>query len=310
MTSKVFDILVAGEINPDMVLRGNVIPEFGQVEKLVESADLIMGSSSAIFACGAARLGLKVGFIGVCGDDFFGRFMLEEMSARGVDISSVIIRPDGQTGLSVILARGNDRAILTHPGLISALTAGDISDALLEKTRHLHVASYFLQSGLQPGLEGLFKRAHDLGLTTSLDSNWDPAEKWQGFNTLLAQVDVFLPNENESRSITRRSNLSDAMLALAAKPKLSAVKCGEKGACLRKGDTEIQVPGLKVDVEDTIGAGDSFDAGFLYGYLNGWELKKTLALAVVCGSLSTRAAGGVDAQPTLEEAMVYVPFTG
>jgi sugar/nucleoside kinase (ribokinase family) len=310
MTSKVFDILVAGEINPDLVLQGNIIPEFGQVEKLVESADLIMGSSSAIFACGAARLGLKVGFIGVCGNDLFGRFMLEEMSARGVDISSVIIRPGGQTGLSVILARGNDRAILTHPGLISALTAGDISDALLEKARHVHVASYFLQSVLQPGLEGLFMRAHELGLTTSLDSNWDPAEKWQGFNTLLAQVDVFLPNENEALSITRRKNLSDSMLVLAAKPKLSAVKCGEKGACLRKGSTEIQVPGLKVDVVDTIGAGDSFDAGFLYGYLNGWELKKTLTIAVVCGSLSTRAAGGVDAQPTLEEAMVYVPFAG
>jgi sugar/nucleoside kinase (ribokinase family) len=310
MTSKVFDILVAGEINPDLVLRGNVIPEFGQVEKVVEAADLTVGSSSAIFACGAVKLGLKVGFIGVCGDDLFGRFMLEEMSARGVDISSVVIRPDGQTGLSVILARGNDRAILTHPGLISALTAGDISDALLEKARHLHVASYFLQSGLQPGLEGLFKRAHDLGLTTSLDSNWDPAEKWLGFNTLLEQVDVFLPNENEARSITGRSNLSEAMLTLAAKPKLSAIKCGEKGAYLRKGDTEIQVPGLKVDVVDTIGAGDSFDAGFLFGYLNGWELKKTLTLAAVCGSLSTRAAGGVASQPTLEEALVYGPFAG
>ena len=310
MTSKVFDILVAGEINPDLVLRGNVIPEFGQVEKVVEAADLTVGSSSAIFACGAVKLGLKVGFIGVCGDDLFGRFMLEEMSARGVDISSVIIRPGGQTGLSVLLVRGNDRAILTHPGLISALTAGEINDALLEKTRHLHVASFFLQSGLQPGLEGLFKRAHDLGLTTSLDSNWDPAEKWQGFNTLLEQVDVFLPNENEARSITGRSNLFEAMLELAGKPKLSAVKCGEKGAYLYKGDTEIQVPGLKVDVVDTIGAGDSFDAGFLYGYLNGWELKKTLTLAAVCGSLSTRAAGGVASQPTLEEALVYVPFAG
>jgi sugar/nucleoside kinase (ribokinase family) len=121
---------------------------------------------------------------------------------------------------------------------------------------------------------------------------------------------VFLPNENEARSITGRSNLSEAMLTLAAKPKLSAIKCGEKGAYLRKGDTEIQVPGLKVDVVDTIGAGDSFDAGFLFGYLNGWELKKTLTLAAVCGSLSTRAAGGVASQPTLEEALVYGPFAG
>ena len=310
MTSKVFDILVAGEINPDLVMRGNVIPEFGQVEKLVESAELTVGSSSAIFACGAAKLGLKVGFVGVCGDDFFGRFMLEDMSTREVDISNVIIHPGGQTGLSVILAQGNDRAILTHPGLIPTLTAEDIPSSLLQKARHLHVASYFLQASLKPGLDKLFRQAHQLGLSTSLDTNWDPAEKWEGLNTLLGEVDVFLPNENEALSITGRSNLSEAMLALAAKSKLAAVKCGEKGACLRKEDVEIQVPGLKVGVVDSIGAGDSFDAGFLYGYLNGWEIKKTLTLAAVCGSLSTRAAGGVASQPTLEEALVYVPFSG
>ena len=98
-----FDILVAGEINPDLILSGNVVPEFGQVEKLVDSATLAIGSSSAIFACGAARLGLKVAFIGVCGDDVFGRFMLDEMSKRQVDIENVIVSPSGSTGLSVIL---------------------------------------------------------------------------------------------------------------------------------------------------------------------------------------------------------------
>ncbi len=310
MTSREFDILVAGEINPDLVLRGDILPDFGQVEKLVDSADLTVGSSSAIFACGAARLGLKVAFIGVCGDDLFGAYMLDEMAGRGVDTTQVIIREDGQTGLSVILARGGDRAILTHLGLIPSLTAADIPPGLLQKARHLHVASYFLQTGLQPGLNGLFRQAHQFGLTTSLDTNWDPAEKWQGFDSLLGQVDVFLPNENEARSITGQDDLPAAMLVLAEKSTLAAVKCGAKGAWLRKGDTGIQVPALKVEVVDTVGAGDSFDAGFLYGYLNGWELKKTLALAAVCGSLSTRAAGGVSGQPTLEEALGYVPFAG
>ena len=91
-TDPSFDILVAGEINPDLILSGNVVPEFGQVEKLVERATLAIGSSSAIFACGAARLGLRVAFIGVCGDDLFGRFMLDEMQKRGVDVASVIVR--------------------------------------------------------------------------------------------------------------------------------------------------------------------------------------------------------------------------
>src|SRR5512138_836655 len=135
-----FDILVASEINPDLILSGDVMPAFNQTEKLVDSAVLTIGSSSAIFACGARRLGLKVAFIGVCGDDVFGRFMLAEMKQRGVDVSSVIVRKDGQTGLSVILNRGMDRAILTHLGLIAALQASDIPDRLLRQTRHLHVA--------------------------------------------------------------------------------------------------------------------------------------------------------------------------
>src|SRR5215467_4435810 len=140
---KSFDILVAGEINPDLILTGDVTPVFNQTEKLVDSAGLSIGSSSAIFACGAARLGLKVAFIGVCGDDVFGRFMLDEMSKRGVDVSNVIIRNDGQTGLSVILNHHTDRAILTHPGLIAELKASDISDNLIQQAQHLHVASYF-----------------------------------------------------------------------------------------------------------------------------------------------------------------------
>ncbi|HNA56199.1 MAG TPA: carbohydrate kinase family protein, partial [Anaerolineales bacterium] len=128
---KPFDILVAGEINPDLILTGDVNPEFDQVEKLVTSATLTVGSSSVIFACGAARLGLRVAFIGVCGDDVFGRFMLAEMQKRNVNVDHVIIRTAGQTGLSVILNREADRAILTHPGLIADLQASDIADSLL-----------------------------------------------------------------------------------------------------------------------------------------------------------------------------------
>jgi sugar/nucleoside kinase (ribokinase family) len=187
-----FDILVAGEINPDLILSGDVAPAFGQVEKLVESANLTIGSSSAIFACGAARLGLKVAFIGKCGDDVFGRFMLEEMSKRGVEIGNVIRVPDGSTGLSVILNRGVDRAILTHPGLIPALSADDIPDSLLRQARHLHVASYFLQDALRPGLPRLFERARSLGLSTSLDTNYDPSEAWSGVFDLLPLTNIFL----------------------------------------------------------------------------------------------------------------------
>ncbi len=163
------------------------------MEKLVDSAGLTIGSSSAIFACGAARLGLQVAFIGLCGDDVFGHFMLEQLQDRGVDISNVILTHGGQTGFSVILNRTNDRAILTQLGLIGALRAEQVTDDLLHQARHLHIASYFLQSALQPGLPGLFARAHSAGLTTSLDTNWDPSGNWRGFDELLPVVDVFHP---------------------------------------------------------------------------------------------------------------------
>jgi sugar/nucleoside kinase (ribokinase family) len=304
---KSFDILVAGEINPDLILSGDVEPAFGQVEKLVDSAALTIGSSSAIFACGAARLGLKVAFIGKCGDDVFGHFMLAEMSKRGVEIGNVIQVPGGSTGLSVILNRGVDRAILTHPGLIPALKADDVSDELLHQGHHLHVASYFLQEALQPGLPRFFERARSFGLTTSLDTNYDPSEAWRGFDELLSLTNVFLPNEAEACSLARETNLDLAADKLAGKVKTLAVKLGAQGALGVRDGQKIRVPSIPVKVIDTVGAGDSFDAGFIYGYLKGWPLEKTLKLAAVCGALSTQAAGGTTAQPTLAQTEKYLP---
>lgn len=306
MPSKPFDLLVAGEINPDLILTGNVEPAFGQVEQLVESAALVIGSSSVIFACGAARLGLKVAFIGKCGDDVFGRFMLEEMQKRGVNVDSVIRVPGGNTGLSVILNRGVDRAILTHPGLIPALSAEDIPDGLLRQARHLHVASYFLQDALRPGLPRLFERARALGLTTSLDTNYDPSERWEGVFDLFPLVNVFLPNEAEARSLAREPDIERAAEKLSAQVETLAVKLGAAGALgVRNGQT-VRTASIPVNVVDTVGAGDSFDAGFIYGYLNGWPLEQSLRLAAVCGALSTQAAGGTAAQPDWEQAKAYL----
>ena len=306
-----FDILVAGEINPDLILSGNVVPEFSQVEKLVDDATLAIGSSSAIFACGAARLGLHVAFIGVCGDDVFGRFMLDEMQKQNVDVSNVIVRANGQSGLSVILNRPfdygrGDRAILTYPGLIPALQASDISEALLQQARHLHVASYFLQTDLQPDLPSLFRRAHSLGLTTSLDTNYDPSERWLGFDELLSVTDIFLPNKTDALSITQSDNVDSAAIQLTHKSKLVAIKLGADGALACQDHLITHSDSISVHVIDTVGAGDSFDAGFMYAYLNHWDLQKSLRLACVCGALSTQRAGGTGGQPTLEEAVKYV----
>lgn len=298
-----YDILIPGEINPDLILSGNVTPEFGQVEKIVDDAALVIGSSSAIFACGAARLGLKTAFIGKCGEDVFGRFMLEEMQKRSVNVDNVIRVPNGKTGLSVILNRGADRAILTHPGLIPALSAEELPDSLLRQARHLHVASYFLQDSLRPGLARLFERARSLGLTTSLDTNYDPSERWEGVFDLLPLVNVFLPNEAEACSLASVGDVESAAEKLSARVETLAIKLGAAGALGVRNGQKVRAASIPVNVVDTVGAGDSFDAGFLYGYLNGWPLEKSLRLACVCGALSTQAAGGTAAQPALAQAL-------
>lgn len=302
--SQSYDLLVAGELNPDLILAHPSFDlRFEQEEILVEGATLEIGSSSAIFACGAARLDLRVAFIGVVGEDVFGRFMLEALQARNVYVSPVIVDPARQTGVSVILNRGEKRAILTYLGAINALRAEQVDDSLLAQARHLHVASYFLQRSLQPGLPALFQRARALGLSTSLDTNWDPAEAWFGVSGLLSLADVFLPNQAEACALTGTGRAEQAARLLAEHGGMVAVKLGAAGALACRGTELVRAEALPVPVADTVGAGDSFDAGFVYGYLKGWSAKACLQLGAVCGSLSTRSHGGTAAQPDIEEAM-------
>lgn len=301
------DVVVVGELNADLIVRLDAAPEFGQVEKLVADAGLTVGSSSAIFACGAARLGLRVGFIGKVGADEFGRFMLDSLAQRGVETARCVIDSQIRTGLSVILSMGNDRAILTYPGSIPALRFGEIDLDYMQTARHLHLGSYFLLTGLHPHIPALFDLAHQAKMTVSLDTNYDPHEAWDsGVRRALERADVFLPNEVESRAISGASGLDQALDRLSSKVKTVVVKLGAQGAAARQGQNVARVPALPVDLVDTVGAGDSFDAGFIYGHLAGWDLERSLRLGVICGSLSTTRAGGVQAQPTLEEALGYV----
>jgi sugar/nucleoside kinase (ribokinase family) len=272
---------------------------------LVDAAELTIGGSGAIAACGAARLGLRTALAGVVGDDVFGRFMLAALADRGVDTHGIVVDPSARTGVTVILSRAGDRAILTFPGTISALTADNVDRTLLGRARHVHVASYFLQTSLAPGVASLFEQVRAAGATTSIDPNWDPNELWDaGLRDLLSATDVFFPNAEEAMRIADKDNLRDAACALAARGPLVAVKRGRGGAlAARAGREQIEIQALaNTQPVDTIGAGDSFDAGFLAARLNGWSTRSALALGCACGSLSTRAIGGTIAQPTLDQA--------
>jgi sugar/nucleoside kinase (ribokinase family) len=301
-----YDLAVVGEINPDLILSGDVVPRFGQVEQIANDLTLTIGSSAAIFACGAALLGLKVLFLGKVGGDEFGAFMLRAMAQRGVDTSQVRIDPSLRTGLSVILNTGTDRAILTYPGAIPLLEFEDLPLDQLALARHLHITSYFIQDCLRPRIPELYARAREMGLSTSLDTNYDPANAWNGVDAVIPLLDVLLPNETEARGMTGEADADRAVSVLARRVPTLAVKLGAQGAQAVGAGQVVSAPALKVDVVDTVGAGDTFDAGFLYGYLHGWPLERSLRLGLACGSLSTRGPGGTSAQPTLAEALQFV----
>jgi len=301
-------VVVIGDANPDLVLGGDTVPRFGQAEQLLDSADLVLGGSAAIVACGLARLGVPTALVTSLGDDLFGTFVRGELTEAGVNTRWVTRRADVPTGVTVVLS-GQGRALLTHPGTIGLLRRSDVPGELLAVARHVHVASYFLQPGLAAELPALFAQAHGAGTTASLDTNWDPAERWDGVRDVLPYVDVLLPNAAELLALAGTGGAEDdpAALERAARSLGSgrttiALKAGRDGGVVWTPDRQrFTAPIRAVDVVDTTGAGDSFNAGYLSGYVEGLSSADCLSRAVACGSLSTRAAGGTAAQPTRAE---------
>jgi sugar/nucleoside kinase (ribokinase family) len=295
-----FDVLVVGDANPDLLLRGDVRPRFGQAEQLLTAADLVLGGSAAITAAGCARLGLRTALLASVGDDVFGRMVRDALDERGV----TLLAADGRgepTGITVVLSEKDDRGMLTLLGTITALRPSDVTDELLSRARHVHVASLYLQPALAAGLAGVFARARQTGLTTSLDTNWDPSEKWESIAEILAHTDVFLPNANELLAITGVDTPDAAAARLVGDGTTVVMKDGARGARAWWPGGSSAAPGRAVDVVDTTGAGDSFNAGFLAARLSGHDLGESLRWAAVAGSLSTRAAGGTAAQATTAE---------
>jgi sugar/nucleoside kinase (ribokinase family) len=299
------DLLVLGDLNPDLILSGEEVqPAFGQVERLLDAAELTIGGSGAIVACGAARLGLRTAIVGVVGDDLFGRFMREALRERGVDGAAVVVDPTARTGLTVILSRPQDRAILTFPGTAAALTPSDVDRELIRTARHLHVSSFFLQTALAEGLGNLLAEARAAGASTSVDPNWDPQERWNGgLRAVLRHTGVFLPNAQEAARIAGEQDPDAAARALAAEGPLVAVKLGADGALAVQRGEITRVPPPAIDSVDATGAGDSFDAGMIAGLLAGWSIPRVLSMGCICGALSTQGVGGTAAQPTLKQAL-------
>jgi len=295
-TEKLFDVLVVGELNVDLIL--NQIEKFPVIGKevLAHQMTLTLGSSSAIFANNLSTLGSRVAFSGKIGIDDFGDHVLTRLKAKRVDTSNILRSSDVSTGATIVLNFGEDRAMVTHQGAMADFRMDDIPDDVFLQSKHLHVSSIFLQPGLKKDAIKLYMKAKSMGLTTSLDPQWDPAEKWDiDFKILLPYVDVFMPNAKELECITKTKNIKAAVQSLSPTHML-VVKNGREGACLWDGMEFLDQPSfLNKEVVDSIGAGDSFDAGFIHKFIQQKPLPECLEFAALTGAISTTRAGGTTA---------------
>jgi sugar/nucleoside kinase (ribokinase family) len=305
MSNKKFDVLVVGELNVDLILNSiDSFPEMGK-EKLAKKMDLTLGSSSAIFASNLSSLGSKVSFVGKIGDDQFGVLVNESLANKGVNTNYLIRSKEWNTGATIVLNFDEDRAMVTYPGAMEHLTNRDIPDEALRLSKHLHFSSYFLQPGMQSGIVDLFKKAKEFGLTTSLDIQWDPNEKWDfDYKKVLPFVDVFLPNEQELLFLTKEKSIDDAVKKLSNVANHLAVKLGSKGSLLvTEGKSIFKESYLNKNVVDAIGAGDSFNAGFIFKFINGSSLEECQNFGNLTGAINTTAAGGTSAFTNYDETL-------
>lgn len=293
---KPFDIAIAGEINLDLILYG--LPQSMPVERelLASGFQATLGSSSAILAHNLAVLGSRVGFITCSGNDELGNMALGRLANSGVDLTRALTNNSIGTGVTVLLPHGESRHMFTYPGTIAALKVSDLDLDYLKSARHFHLSSLYLQTALAPDLPALFHELKVAGLTLSLDTNDDPADQWGApLQELLPLVDIFLPNESELLRMTGKTSLEAALDALPPNLPCVAVKLGSRGSAVKTPSKFLSAPPVPVTPVDTIGAGDSFDAGFLFAWLRGLDYSECARAGNITGALSTLRSGGTEA---------------
>lgn len=291
-----FDVSVIGELNLDLILYGLPSDLILEHEHIAKDLSITLGSSSAIFAHNLAFLGNKVAFSSCIGSDPLGEICLKRLGESGVDLSRVRRMPGKTTGLTVILPQRKQRFILTYPGTMYEMNERDLDFGYVFSAKHLHVSSYFLHKGLRASLIEIFRKAKDAGLTTSLDTNDDPENRWSSeIQLLLKYTDILLPNEREACKLAQVEDLDRAAEILSQKVPILVIKRGSQGAIARVSREKfVNFPPV-VDVADPVGAGDSFDAGFIHQFIRGVPVEDCLKFANVAGSLSVTRPGGTEA---------------
>lgn len=290
---KKWDVYVYGDVNIDLV-----VPEVAQlpppgVEQDVATMETFVGGGAALFTLGIAKLGLTPVFQGSVGRDMYGRYILDMFAGLGVDCGLLAVRDDCNTGISISFTNANDRCFLTYRGTNSGLSLKHLNIDELMHARHVHITGYEGATNHAEYLD-MLKQIHELGdVTVSFDVGWDMTGVWyEGIFELLPMIDVLFMNETECLHYTRRDTVQEGAQRLAAHAGMAVIKLGSTGSLAVQDGVSTFMPAYKVKAVDTTGAGDSFNAGFVYGYLRGLSMEECLKCGNACGALSVTRLGG------------------
>lgn len=290
---KRWDVYVYGDVNIDLV-----VPDVAQlpppgVEQDVAVMDTFVGGGAALFALGIAKLGLKPVFQGSVGRDMYGSYIRDVFAELGVSCELLTVRDDCNTGISISFTNASDRCFLTYRGTNQDLSLSRMNVDQLAHARHVHITGY---EGRKNHAEysAMLERIAGLGdVTVSFDVGWDTTGAWyEGIFELLPMIDVLFMNETECLHYARRDTVQEGAQRLAAHAGMAVIKLGSKGALAVRDEVSTFMPAYRVNAVDTTGAGDSFNAGFVYGYLRGLPMEDCLKCGNACGALSVTRLGG------------------
>jgi len=294
-------VIVVGEFFIDEVLSGfQTLPKLGE-ESFSRQLRREVGGGAAITACGLAKLGIQVAVLGAVGKAD-GAWVTERLSACGVDCSGLETDPVEPTGLTVSVSTREDRAFFSYYGaneLLPRLLGKPETLQRMKAARHVHFACAPDSELDEPLIVSLRKRRCRISIDVQSHMSWlTRSESLK----ILRNCDVFFPNEREAEWISGEVGTHKILRTLRDKGVRGVgLKLGGKGAALLWRKREFLADAVTVDTVDTTGAGDCFDAGFIYGWLRGETPQRCLQIANICGALSTRDLGGINSFPSLEE---------
>jgi sugar/nucleoside kinase (ribokinase family) len=302
-------ILCSGSIVYDTVVRPVNEVTWGTTS-FVDSIEFHVGGNGANTSIALSRIGVRTRLLGTIGEDDHGHFVLNTLRTAGVDIVRVAVVSAPTAATIAIVNSAGDRKFLHRIGASAQAFAEPIhfTSAVIDGMAHYHLASLFVLPLLRPHASECLQRARRAGLTTSLDTNWDPDGRWMAdLEPCLEHLDLLFLNEDEARMVTHSSSSSAAARVVLDKGvKTAVMKLGRRGCAIYSGGEEILCPAFDVEATDTTGAGDCFVAGFLAALRRKATMAEAGHFANAVAAMSVQRIGAVTGIPRYPEVQAWM----